>query len=66
MEICLNGEKRGIAEGSTVEALMRELNLDGGKVAVEVNLAIVPRSLYGETHLAAGDAIEIVRFIGGG
>jgi thiamine biosynthesis protein ThiS len=35
-------------------------------VAVERNLAIVPRSAYVSTILADGDRIEIVHFIGGG
>ena len=34
--------------------------------AVERNLAIVPRSRYGETVLSPGDRIEIVQFVGGG
>jgi thiamine biosynthesis protein ThiS len=33
---------------------------------VERNREIVPRSLYAATPLAAGDALEIVHFIGGG
>jgi thiamine biosynthesis protein ThiS len=66
MEIRLNGETHGVKEGSTVAALMEALKLDAQKIAVEVNLSIVPRSLYAETHLHPGDAVEIVRFIGGG
>ncbi len=46
--------------------LVGSLGLDARKVAVELNLAIVPRSLYGRTPLAEGDRIEIVHFIGGG
>jgi thiamine biosynthesis protein ThiS len=65
MKIRLNGEERGF-DGGTVAALVEELKLDARKVAVEVNLAIVPRALYGEMKLSAGDAVEIVRFIGGG
>lgn len=66
MQIRLNGEEHGVEEGLTVEALLSTFRLDARKVAVEVNLAIVPRSLYGTTPLAEGDLIEIVRFIGGG
>jgi thiamine biosynthesis protein ThiS len=66
MQICLNGEQHGVADDSNVEALVGMLGLDTRKVAVEVNLAIVPRSLYGDTKLNPGDAVEIVRFIGGG
>jgi sulfur carrier protein len=66
MQIRLNGEKHSIEEGGTVETLARALGLDTQKIAIEVNLAIVPRSLYSETRLGQDDAVEIVRFIGGG
>jgi thiamine biosynthesis protein ThiS len=66
MQIKLNGEARDCAEGHTVDLLLGTLGLDGRKVAVELNLAIVPRSCYAQTVLSDGDAVEIVRFIGGG
>jgi thiamine biosynthesis protein ThiS len=66
MRISLNTEEHDLAEGSTVEALLAQFKLDTRKVAVEVNLAIVPRSLYADTPLKDGDRIEIVKFIGGG
>ena len=46
--------------------LMQQLALDIRKVAVEQNLAIVPRSAYSATPIMDGDRIEIVGFIGGG
>ena len=36
------------------------------RVAVERNLAIVPRSTLGETAVEDGDDYEIVHFVGGG
>jgi thiazole synthase len=42
------------------------LGLDPRKIAVERNLAIVPRSGYADVALADGDRLEIVHFIGGG
>jgi thiamine biosynthesis protein ThiS len=50
----------------SVAALVATLGLDQRKVAIERNLAIVPRSAYASTALADGDRIEIVHFIGGG
>ena len=66
MQIELNGETREISSGSTVTGLLAELCLDTRKVAVERNLEIVPKSLYADTVLNAGDRIEIVHFVGGG
>ncbi len=64
--LTLNGEPREFAGPGTVAALLASLGLDQRKVAVERNEAIVPRSKYDATMLAAGDALEIVHFIGGG
>ena len=65
MKITLNGEEKEIAALS-VGALIDELNLPAGKVAVERNLEIVPKSAYLATALKEGDRLEIVHFVGGG
>lgn len=62
----VNGEERSMPEGGTVATLLAAIGLAERKVAVERNAEIVPRSLYATTRLAAGDALEIVHFIGGG
>ncbi|MEI6485507.1 MAG: sulfur carrier protein ThiS [Sphingomonadales bacterium] len=64
--ITLNGEPRRLAAGLTVAGLLAELDLPAEKVAVERNLAIVPRSTFADVVLADGDALEIVHFVGGG
>lgn len=66
LRITLNGEERRLDAPLTVDALLSRLGLERGKIAVERNLEIVPRSLYGEINVADGDRIEIVQFIGGG
>ena len=66
MQIYINGESQIIDGIRTVAELVEKFALNIRKVAVEVNLAIVPRSLYAETLLSDGDRIEIVQFIGGG
>jgi sulfur carrier protein len=66
VRLIVNGEEKTFALLADLAALIRSLDLDPRKVAVERNLAIVPRSLYGETALVDGDRIEIVHFIGGG
>jgi len=65
MHIQVNGDTRDVA-ARTVLALVEELGFDVRKVAVERNLAIVPRSLHAETALEDGDRIEMVQFVGGG
>ncbi|ALP51671.1 thiamine biosynthesis protein ThiS [Candidatus Tenderia electrophaga] len=66
MEIIVNGESRQIAEPYSVAQLVEEMGLAGRRLAVEVNLEIVPRSRHASHRLQAGDRVEIVHAIGGG
>jgi sulfur carrier protein len=66
MEIVLNGETRQIAEGTTLAQLVTDLGLGERRVAVEINLEIVPRSQHPDYRLKAGDRVEVVAAIGGG
>jgi thiazole synthase len=42
------------------------MDIDPARVAVERNLAIVPRSTLDEVAVANDDRFEIVHFVGGG
>ena len=64
--IIVNGERRETPQGATVADLLRDLNLHTGRVAVERNLEILPRSLWPNTAIQPGDRYEIVHFVGGG
>ncbi|MEJ2435702.1 MAG: sulfur carrier protein ThiS [Pseudolabrys sp.] len=66
IEIYVNGEGRQVREALTAAQLIEELGLSGRRVAMEVNLEIVPRSAYTEHRLRPGDRVEIVHAIGGG
>lgn len=65
-QITVNGQTRPAANLFFISDLIAELALDPRKVAIERNLAIVPRSAYATTPIMDGDAIEVVGFIGGG
>jgi thiamine biosynthesis protein ThiS len=64
--IIVNGEQRPALSGSTVTDLLSEMGLDLGRVAIERNLEILPRSAWSGARLEAGDRFEIVQFVGGG
>ncbi|MFF7706425.1 sulfur carrier protein ThiS [Pseudomonas sp. NPDC007930] len=66
MRIQLNGEPFELPDGATVEALLARLELAGRRVAVELNLDIVPRSQHASAALSEGDQVEVVHAIGGG
>ena len=67
IEVEINGQKRSIAEVSTVRSLLEELGIaDREGTAVAVNMEVVPRRTHAATPLQAGDRIEIVQAVGGG
>jgi sulfur carrier protein len=66
MRVTLNGDARELGDGITVEQLVRELGLGARRIAVEINLDVVPRTDYAARALRDGDVVEIVQFIGGG
>ncbi len=66
LQIIINGECQRLPAGTTVASLLETLGIAGPKVAVERNLAIVPKSTFDRLRLEDGDRIEIVQFVGGG
>lgn len=66
MEIIVNGTEQQVEPGCTLAALISQLNLEHQRIAVEINLAIVPRSQFAEYTLSANDKVEIIHAIGGG
>jgi len=66
VSVVVNGEPRAVGRGVTLLDLLRTLELDPRSVVVEHNRRIVRRPVLGEVHVGAGDAIELVHFVGGG
>lgn len=66
MKIYVNGEEREVLKGLTVTALLEELGIQRDRVAVELNLDIVPKGSFIDTVVKDGDRVEIVSFVGGG
>ena len=50
----------------SVLQFLESLAIDPRRVAVELNQDILPKADYETTILHAGDALEIVHFVGGG
>jgi sulfur carrier protein len=65
LKLTVNGELREVA-AATVFDLIQELGLHPQGTIVERNLEIVDLASYGETMLANGDELELVRIVGGG
>jgi sulfur carrier protein len=66
MRVTVNSQTRDIPEGMTLEALLRELRLEGRPCAAEVNRSLVPKRSHATHALKDGDVIELVTLVGGG
>jgi len=66
MNIIVNGESKYVSDHYSTAQLLDDMGFAGKRVAVELNMEIVPRGHYDQTFITDGDKIEIVRAIGGG
>lgn len=66
MQLQINGELRSFPEKLSLSELIAQLGMKQDRVAVELNLEIVPRGDWEATVLKDGDKLEIVHFVGGG
>ena len=66
MQIKVNGQPLDAEETLTAATLVERLGYAGKRLALEINREIVPRGLWPQTRLRAGDEVEVVHAIGGG
>ncbi len=66
MKLYINGDERQVDPGLTAQQLIEQMGLTGKRLAMEVNLEIVPRSQFADYRFNDGDRVEIVHAIGGG
>ena len=63
--LTINGEKVDAA-GKSLAAYLQEAGFDAKRVAVELNLEVIPLKDFEKTILKDGDSLEIVQFVQGG
>jgi thiamine biosynthesis protein ThiS len=66
ISIIVNGEAGVARAGDTIADLVRALDLDPERLAIELDRRIVKRAQWATTALPAGATLEIVQFVGGG
>ncbi|HEY1894339.1 MAG TPA: sulfur carrier protein ThiS [Chthoniobacterales bacterium] len=66
MTITLNGKSRSVAPVSTIDALVRELNLIPAALLIEHNGLALRREEWNSRALREGDKIEFIRVVAGG
>ena len=67
MKITINGKMQSFdKEVLTFETLIKEINLEGRRFAIERNGEIIPKSQFNKYTLNDGDKLEIIGAVGGG
>ena len=64
--IQVNGLRRDVPYGTTLEDLISLFHLQKKSIVVERNRQVVDKAAYAVTPLKENDKIEIVHFVGGG
>jgi sulfur carrier protein len=66
MLITVNGQPREVREQITLLELLRQLGVKPEITAVQRNAEIINRKAVDSTVVMDGDAIELIRIVGGG
>jgi sulfur carrier protein len=66
LDVIINGENRSFPASISVSELIQDMDLQGKRIAIEINGEIVPASQHSSHLLSNHDRIEIVGAIGGG
>ena len=67
MKITVAGEKKEVADGITVAALIEQENVETPQyVTVSVNEEFLDQAVFETTTLKEGDEVEFLYFMGGG
>ena len=64
--ITVNGKTSTLEAELSLQDLLQDLGMTKGRIAVELNGNIVPRSHFSSQRISNLDSIEIVQAIGGG
>ena len=66
MHVIVNGTCHKLDTNTNLQQLLEWLKIGKGRIAIELNGEIVPKSQFYQQQLNSGDKIEIVQAIGGG
>jgi sulfur carrier protein len=66
MIIRLNGQPRELDDATRLPDLLCALDLAPGTVVAEYNLRVLKSEEFDSVVLKDGDALELIRFVGGG
>lgn len=67
MKVTVNDKSRTLADGATLDQLLKQIGVDAGQgVAVALNDTVVPRSAWLTQPLCDGDRVLVIQAVQGG
>ena len=66
LDVVVNGKSKALTGPVSILQLIQDMDLQGKRIAIEINGEIVPASQHSSVQLSSGDSVEIVGAIGGG
>jgi thiamine biosynthesis protein ThiS len=66
VRIIVNGKPREIKGEMDLPSFLERFEINPKLVAVAINGEVIPKDAYAAAKVHAGDALEIVRMVGGG
>ena len=66
MKVTVNKKEMEVAEGLTLDALMQQIQPEGGSFAVAVGMKVINKDNWAATRLSENDDITVIRATCGG
>lgn len=66
MNIIVNGENKSFDTNSTLEQIIKELQIENKVMAAAVNMEVVKKENWNSFIPKENDKIELLQFVGGG
>jgi thiamine biosynthesis protein ThiS len=66
MNVIINGNQSTVKDGVTVAELLNDFGLKAPVTVVEINGRIINKNEFGTLGILENDAVELIRFMGGG
>lgn len=66
MNLIINGEKKEFNDNSTLQAVIKELQVEDKVMAAAVNMEIVKKDEWNNYIVKNDDKLELLQFVGGG
>ncbi len=66
MKLIINGETKNIEDNSTLQKIIRDLEIEDKVMAAAINMDIVKKDDWSNFMPKDGDKLELLQFVGGG